>query len=232
MPSTSSVSFDNETGLAVFTGLSINETGMYQLTVNAYTTDAVYNVTCLSKVVEVRNPGDVFASSEPNLPPNYILYFMGDPDAVDFEMVIANTYNYMLSYGIKASELEVTVATDGNIGIYVTFWSDDDNTQVKADLANVNTTLEADPNVTFIYASINDIEQGNRPTTTTTTTTRLPPSKHCLKRLDCLEQCRSGDNKCAARCNEKFAQQCENSVNIGNEKFPDRVPNIKKTKKN
>lgn len=210
-PVTASVSFDNDTGLATFSGLSINETGMYRLAVNTYTTDAAYNLTCLSKAVEIRNPGEEFATSVEGLPPNYILYFMGDPSLVDFETVLANTYNYMLDYGVKASEMEVTVATDGNIGIYVTFWSDYDSVQLKADLDNVNTKLEADPNVTFIYASINDREQGNKPTTTTTTTQQTPTNKHCLKRQECLEQCKDGDQKCADRCEEKFSQQCENS---------------------
>lgn len=210
-PVTSLVSFNNETGLATFSGLSINEIGMYRLTVNTYTTDAVYNLTCLSKAVEIRSPGEEFATSVEGLPPNYILYFMGDPSLVDFETVLANTYNYMLDYGVKASEMEVTVATDGNIGIYVTFWSNDDSVQLKADLDNVNTTLEADPNVTFIYASINDREQGVKPTTTTTTTTQAPTNKHCLKRQECLEQCKDGDQKCADRCQDKFAQQCEYS---------------------
>jgi hypothetical protein len=74
------VSFDPTNGLAVFQNLQITANGMYLVTFNVFTPDNTkYDFKCFSNAITVET---TIVSYDSSLPPNYILKYEGDYNAI------------------------------------------------------------------------------------------------------------------------------------------------------
>jgi len=116
--------FNPATGLATFAALSLGLQGMYLLRVTAKSSDSFYNVSCLTRTVEVRRSTDVFASLATPFPPNYLVYFVNaNRTEVQQDILRANVHNFMRNYSVKAAGTASGLFGDDHV--VVSFYSDD-----------------------------------------------------------------------------------------------------------
>ena len=164
--SNSTVVFDPTTGLAKFSDLVITSAGMYLLTFRVYTSSGEYDFNCFSQAITVKLANIALPTYDASSPPNYVLKYEGDYNAIEPEEVKANVYNFMTGYNISVAGVNTYSGS-----VYITFYSDDSSSSLIDTLVAAGLTV--DPNLVYSYASINNtvINCTNCVITTATTTT-------------------------------------------------------------
>lgn len=141
------VTFDPTSGLASFQNLQITADGMYLLTFNVSTANDEYNFACVSNAITVTTAAPTY---DVTLPPNYVIKYEGDYNAIDPNEIKANVYNFMTAYNISVAGVNTYSGS-----VYVTFYSSDFSSSLSDSLGTRG--LSVDPNLRFSYASFNSI---------------------------------------------------------------------------
>lgn len=151
-----SVSFDTSTGYAQFINLTIDNIGMYILSIKLYTIGNEFQSQCYSNTIQVIKQQETNKTNATDLEPNYKLKFIGDYYNLtqdDKNEIKANVYNYISNYNLTVSNIRLYPGS-----VYVVFYSPDSNSQLLNEL--VQSGLNVSSIITFNSANINGFTYG------------------------------------------------------------------------
>ena len=152
--SKATVQFDPSTGYTAMNNLAIDNPGMYLLSINMFTMDNQYSITCYTNTITVLKESQ--NNTNNNLEANYKLKFKGDYNSLtqsDRNEIMANIYNYISDYNISISNIKIYSGS-----VYVAFYSTDSNNALLSSL--LNSGLNISNLIIFDSANINGITYG------------------------------------------------------------------------
>ncbi len=130
------ITFDTTTGFMSFSGLTIDNIGMYLLSVRVYTTGNEFTSQCYSNpITVVKSLTSLTNSSKPN----YLLKYRGDFSSLtpqNKSEIQANTFNFMSMNNITVNNIQIYSGS-----VYIVFFSADNNTELISELAKRGLTI-------------------------------------------------------------------------------------------
>ncbi len=130
------ITFDTTTGFMSFSGLTIDNIGMYLLSVRVYTTGNEFTSQCYSNPITVVKS---LTSLTNSLKPNYLLKYQGDFSSLtpqNKSEIQANTFNFMSMNNITVNNIQIYSGS-----VYIVFFSADNNTELINELAKRGLTI-------------------------------------------------------------------------------------------
>lgn len=144
----SQVTFDTSTGLALFKDLQITKSGMYLLSVSVSTTNNEFSSQCFSKPIQIKAATAVIPSFDSGTQPEYIIKFNGSYSSINPAEIKANVYNYISNHGVNIGGMSCYAGS-----VYVTFYSSDSSSTLVSSL--ISAGLNISSSLAFVSASIN-----------------------------------------------------------------------------
>jgi hypothetical protein len=124
---------------------------MYVVKFAIASTNNLYAFSCLSKTITVLDdPASLSASTDSNLPPNYIFKFEGDLTTIETVVVKASLFNFLQDSGVSLSGMDVYSGS-----VYVSGYSSQSSSDLTSRLSSSG--LIVDAGLKFVYLSLNDV---------------------------------------------------------------------------
>ena len=146
--SNTTVTFDQTTGLALFTNLAITKSGMYLISITVASTNNEYSLQCYSNLIQIKQAKAVLKSYSSEVEPDYVLKFNGNYSQIDPNEIKANIYNYISDYGVNIAGI-----TSYPGSVFVAFYSDDSSDTLINQLIAAGINISS--SLTFVSISLN-----------------------------------------------------------------------------